>query len=65
MALAMKAETVRRRPDQGPGDRLRALASRVSRLAVAGRLDPEHVVVEKLTVAAEMRRLAREIEGGR
>ena len=64
MAAALRAEVSRRRDNHTPADRLKALATRVSRLACAGRTDPESIVVEKLTVAAEMRRLAREIEGG-
>ncbi len=43
--------------------RLRELAQRVSRLGCAGRFDLEQAVVEKLTVAAELRALARELEG--
>lgn len=62
-AVAMRVEPSRRRESQTPADRLRDLATRVARLAVAGRTDPETIVVEKLTVAAEMRRLARAIEG--
>lgn len=65
MAAALHAELSCRRDNRSPADRLKALAARVSRLACAGRTDPESITVEKLTVAAEMRRLAREIEGGR
>jgi hypothetical protein len=41
-------------------DRLRALAGRVERLGVSGRTDPEQIVVEKLSVARALRRLAAE-----
>jgi hypothetical protein len=47
-----------RRPD--PADRLHDLAQRVARLG-RGCRDPEAFVVEKLTVAAELRQLAREV----
>ena len=42
-------------------DRLRDLARSVERLGVAGRTDPEAIVLAKLGVAHELRRLA----GGR
>jgi hypothetical protein len=42
-------------------DRLHKLARRVERLGVAGRTDPEAVVLGKLTIAGELRRLARTI----
>lgn len=61
-AAAMRLETSRRREPARPADQLRALASRVARLACSGRTDPESITVEKLTVAAEMRRLAAELE---
>jgi hypothetical protein len=44
-----------------PADRLHRLARLVERLGVSGRTDPEQVVLGKLAIAGEMRRLAREI----
>jgi hypothetical protein len=41
-------------------DRLRALARRIERLGVSGRTDPEAIVVEKLSVARDLRQLAQE-----
>jgi hypothetical protein len=52
----------RRQPEPSPPQRLRDLAHRVRRLGVCGRVTPETVLVEKETVAAELRRLARELE---
>jgi hypothetical protein len=49
-------------PQPHPSDRLHELARRVARLAVAGRTDPEAVVVAKLTIVGEMKALARELE---
>jgi hypothetical protein len=45
-----------------PSDRLRVLAGRVERLTVAGRADPETIVIEKLGIAQTLRRLAVELE---
>jgi hypothetical protein len=42
-------------------DRLHELARRVERLGVAGRTDPETIVLGKLTIASELRELARTI----
>jgi hypothetical protein len=47
-----------------PPATLRDLARRVSRLAVASRLDPEQVYAEKQEIAGELRRLARKMEVG-
>jgi hypothetical protein len=43
-------------------DRLRALARAVERLGTSGRTDPETTVLAKLSLAAELRSLARELE---
>jgi hypothetical protein len=43
-------------------DRLRALAAEVERLGNSARGGPENFVVAKLSVAREMRELARELE---
>ena len=61
-AAALRIETSRRHDVQRPADRLRDLAARVARLGVVGRVTPETIVVEKLSLAAEMRRLAAELE---
>ncbi len=61
-AAALRIETPRRHDVQRPAERLRALAARVARLGVVGRVTPETIVVEKLSLAAEMRRLAAELE---
>lgn len=53
----------RRPPAPTPPQRLRELARAVERLAVSGRLDPEQVWIAKATLAQQMRRLARELEG--
>jgi hypothetical protein len=42
-------------------DRLHELARKVERLGVSGRTDPESIVLGKLSIAGELRRLAREI----
>jgi hypothetical protein len=42
--------------------RLRRLARAVERLAVGGRTDPEQVVIAKMTIARDLRRLAAEVE---
>lgn len=47
------------RPPSTPADRLRDLARRVERLGVAGRTDPESIVLGKLAIAGELRDLAR------
>lgn len=52
----------RRQPEPTPPERLRQLATRVARLGVSGRTDPESVVVEKLELAAELRAMARAME---
>ncbi len=52
----------RRQPEPTPPERLRQLASRVARLGVSGRTDPETITLEKLTLAQQMRRLAAELE---
>lgn len=44
-------------------DRARDLARRVNRLAVGGRTDPEVIVIEKLTIARELQRMAQRLEG--
>jgi hypothetical protein len=43
-------------------NRLRSLAQRIERLAVAGRVDPEAIVVEKLDIARALSRVAQELE---
>lgn len=48
-------------PAPTPADRLHALARRVERLATAGRFDPEAILVEKLSIASAMRRIAAEV----
>jgi hypothetical protein len=45
-----------------PADRLHELAHRIERLGVAGRTDPETIVLGKLTIASELRELARTIK---
>jgi hypothetical protein len=42
-------------------DRLRALARAVERLAVGGRTDPETVLLAKLTIARDLRLIAKEM----
>lgn len=49
---------------QSHSDHLRSLARRVERLAVSGRTDPEIVVLEKHSLARDMRRLAKALETG-
>jgi hypothetical protein len=44
-----------------PSDRLRALVREVERIG-RGRADPESIIIGKMTVAYELRRLARELE---
>jgi hypothetical protein len=39
------------------------LAGMVERLAVSGRTDPEQVALGKLLIGAQLRRMARELEG--
>jgi hypothetical protein len=51
-----------RAAEPAPSRRLRQLARCVERLAVAGRVDPETIVVEKLDIARALRRLAAEAE---
>jgi hypothetical protein len=45
-----------------PSDRRRSLAQRIERPAVAGRVDPEAIVVEKLDIARALHRVAQELE---
>lgn len=49
-------------PSPSLAERLRVLSVRVERLGVSGRTTPEDIIVEKLTVARAMRRLAAEAE---
>jgi hypothetical protein len=49
-------------PEQVLPARLRRLAQAVERLAVGGRTDPEQVVIAKMTIARDLRRLAAEVE---
>ena len=57
------ARIERNRPQpQTHAEHLRSLAQRVERLAVSGRTDPEIVVLEKHSLARDMRRLARVLE---
>jgi hypothetical protein len=51
-----------RAAEGAPSAKLRALAQRIERLAVAGRVDPETIVLEKLDIARSLRRMARELE---
>ncbi len=51
----------RRLPVPTHSDRPHELASRVERLGVAGRTDPEAVVLGKFVIAGELRELARAI----
>jgi hypothetical protein len=51
-----------RAAEPAPSRRLRELARRIERLAVAGRTDPETIVVEKLDIARALRRVAQELE---
>jgi hypothetical protein len=51
-----------RAPEPAPSARLRVLARRVERLAAAGRVDPETIVVEMLDIARSLRRMAVELE---
>ena len=49
-------------PSRTPSDRLRALAAEVARLGNDARGGAEGFVVGKLTIASELRRLARELD---
>lgn len=40
----------------------RQLAYRIERLAVGGRTDPELIIIEKHTIARELKRMARRLE---
>ena len=60
-AAAVSANCARA-AEPAPSDRVRVLARRIERLAVAGRVDPESIVIEKLAVAQSLRRLAVELE---
>jgi hypothetical protein len=51
-----------RAPEPRLPDRLHTLARAVERLAVSGRTDPEQVVIAKMTIARDLRRLAAEVE---
>jgi hypothetical protein len=64
MSSAARSPRLAPRPPPSPtrADRLRDLARRVERLGVAGRTDPESVTINKLTVASELRTLARDLE---
>lgn len=42
--------------------RLHDLAHQVERLGVGGRTDPETVVLGKLTIARDLRRIAKELD---
>lgn len=44
------------------GERLRRLARAVERIGVSGRTDPEEIVLAKLTIARELRGIARDID---
>ena len=50
-------------PHLQPSDRLRQLAAHVLRLGQRGWSDPERFTLAKHTLAGELRRLARELEG--
>ena len=45
-------------PQNGAGERLAELPSQLERLGIGGRTDPEAIVVGKVGIAAEPRRLA-------
>ena len=60
-AAAVSANCARA-AEPAPSDPLRVLAWRIKRLAVAGRVDPESIVIEKLAIAWSLRRLAVELE---
>ena len=60
-AAAVSANCARA-AEPAPSDRLRVLARRIERLAVAGRVDLESIVIEKLAIARSLRRLAVELE---
>jgi len=49
-------------PEPHLPDRLRTLARAVERLGVAGRTDPEAILLKKLAIARDLRRLAAEQE---
>jgi hypothetical protein len=56
------ARKASRRPDaSGPSDQFHRLAREVEHLAVSGRTDPETILLGKLSIAGELRRLAREL----
>ena len=61
-AAALRIETSRRHDVQRPAERLRALAARVRRLSLVGRLDIERSFIERDDVARELCRLARDLE---
>jgi hypothetical protein len=49
-------------PEPRLPDRLRTLARAIERLGVAGRTDPEAILLNKLAIARDLRRLAAEQE---
>ncbi len=59
---ALRLVQIDRRPLETPAARLRALAGRVRRLSIAGRLGTEESFVERDDVARELMALARELE---
>ena len=62
----MRAHPNASRQSEPPAhERLRKLAREVEQLGTSGRLDPEQIVVAKLSIAQDMRRLAGELEAGR
>lgn len=58
-------DQARSEPDASPSARLRRIATAVERLGISGRTTPEDILVSKLTIALQLRRLAAEIEAGR
>jgi hypothetical protein len=59
----MPLQKRRASPAQRPAERLRQLARHVERLGIRGWSSPEVFVVAKLTLAGELRQLAKELEG--
>lgn len=47
---------------QTAAQRLHDLARQVERLGVSGRTDPETIVLGKLTIARDIRRIAKELD---
>ena len=60
LRLVERAQSVRR--SDHPAERLRALAARVRRLSLVGRLDIERSFIERDDLARELVRLARDLE---